>query len=562
LAALNFGLYGRLYSPLDHAYPEGEAASVAVTRFIAENPNPWGWNPTWNGGSPTQDTALPALHYGAVLVSKPGFSVAQAHRMVAVTMALLAPFALYFLLIAFGSMAWAYAVATAVGASVLSPIYRYEDSVLSFLPGRLEYLERTGEAAYLAGLTLVLVAIPLVWRAALDRCPGSLFLASAAMAVVALTDGRATGVLAIAFLMLGLTMLGIAGEFGFSFRRVLLTVGLAYLLSCFWPGSVRLPAVSAWPAFLGSVIIRLLFVGRREPLLCFAALGTWSFGYLRFWNEAEIFLLMGLFAGSWRALQHPRLLYRLFVALAALLIVLRLDVAQWPSFRPMTLEGLSRQVKQWRGDWEMRAPNESEEFRLTRWFADHPPRGRILANAPLSQRLNAWLPYAQAPWPMMVRSEGAGTATLVRRPPDVSLVRLGGEYVVDSVEGGTLPVAARVGHSVIYRLPFQSLAMSVRDGVEDTPLTLDWVDQSHIRIRGDLPVGHSLKVKVNYHSGWHSAGPAPAKADDGFIILASPAGPVHVDLEYNGTPAQHFFGYLGAAAWVMGLGCVIYRSRR
>jgi hypothetical protein len=562
LAALNFGLYGRLYSPLDHAYPAGEAASVAVTRFIAENPDPWGWNPTWNGGRPTQETALPALPYAAVLVSQLGFSVAQAHRIVAVTMALLAPFTLYFLLIAFGGMTWAYALATAVGASVLSPIHRYEDSVLIFLPGRLEYLERTGEAAYLVGLTLVLVAIPLAWRAALDRRPGSLFLASVTMALVALSDGRATGVLAIALSMLSLTMLGIAREFGFSHRRVLLAVGLAYLLSCFWQGPLLLPVISAWPVLLGAVIIRLLFVDRREPLLCFAALGTWSFSYLRYWNEAEIFLLMGLFAGSWRAFQHPRLLYRSFVALAALLMVLRFDVTQWPSFRPMTVEGLSRQVKQWRGDWQMHSPNESEEFRLTRWFAEHPPRGRILANAPLSQRLNAWVPYAQAPWPMMVRSEDAGTVSLVRHPPDASLVRFGGEYVVDSVEGGTLPLAARVGHSVIYRLPFESLAMSVRDGVEDTPLALDWLNRSHIRISGDLPAGHLLKVKVNYHPGWHSAEAALSKADDGFMLLAAPAGPVQIDLQYHGTPAQHFFGYLSAAAWVVGLGYVPYRSRR
>ena len=184
-------------------------------------------------------------------------------------------------------------------------------------------------------------------------------------------------------------------------------------------------------------------------------------------------------------------------------------------------------------------------------------------NSPLRDRLNAWVSFAQAPWPEYLRQGREGEAiTMIQQPPDAGVDTQGGEYLVAPVVEGKLPVAAKIGRWVIYRVPFQSLAMAGKG----TPLDLTWVTSRHIQVSGNLPNGQTLNVKVKFHPAWRATQDgqpvAISKADNGFMTLAVPAGQVKIELVYNGTPEQHFFGYLSAFAWVVSIGYVAFRASR
>lgn len=558
LAAISLGLYGKLYSPLDHAYPEGEAASASVTRFIAENPNPWGWNPTWAGGEPTQTKLRPAFHYAAALVAKFGNEPIYAHRIVAVTMALLAPVALYAMVIVLGGP-WLMALAASVGLTVLSPIRTHARSPLSFLPSRLSELEQFGDAPYLAGLTLVLVAVALVWRAAHRRDPGSLWLAALGMVLVALSSGEATLVLTVVLLVLELTMLGIAGEYRFSHRRVFGAVLWAIVLSGFAFTDVSDDDLTfsfrglAWKtALLMAMIVRLLFLGRRQPLLCFVSMGLCVLACFRARMPLtlEIFFVLAVFAWMWKAFEQPRHLYRLTALLPTLLLCCYFDPYQERVY-PRTLEQTKLQVREWRGDWGMKPPSESEAYKLTSWFVQNAPRGRIVVERghPLVDRLNAWVPFAQVGAPGQWAPELA------------NLHDLKAEYLVVNKSTREHPIAYQSGNSKVYRFPLQSLATSIRKEKEGPPLELEWITASHIRITGIVPKDHSLAVNVRHHPGWQSSIPI-GEAQGGLMNLAPPPGPVDLHLEFKGTRLQHLFGYLSAFTWVASLVYVAFRSRR
>ncbi|MFN7544364.1 MAG: hypothetical protein ACK5TN_16405, partial [Acidobacteriota bacterium] len=62
IAALNLYLYGPLFSPEERPYRGSIAQGYAgITRFIAEHPNPWGWNPQQYAGLPPPFTYPPQL---------------------------------------------------------------------------------------------------------------------------------------------------------------------------------------------------------------------------------------------------------------------------------------------------------------------------------------------------------------------------------------------------------------------------------------------------------------------------------------------------------------------
>lgn len=558
LAAISLGLYGRLYSPLDHAYPDGEAASAAVTRFVAENPNLWGWNPTWAGGEPTQVRLRPTFHYAAALVTKLGNEPIYAHRIVAVTLVLFSPLALYLMVISFGGSGLM-ALGSATGVIFLSPLAIHQKPLLTFLPTQLMYLEHLGIGPDLAGITLIWIAMALLWRAAHDRRPLSLFLAAISIALVALSSGIATSFLTIVLVLLELAMLGIAGEYRFSHRRVFAAIIWALSLSIFAFADVKAyyglaPSFYglAWEfALAGALSIRLLFLGRRQPFLCLVTMGVWVFFAFQMWLMLEVFLILAIFAWMWKAFEQPQKLYRLAAVFPALLLFWHYEPIQ-QRFYPVTVERLKAQFREWRGDWGMRRPSESEDFRISRWFVENPPRGRIYIDRfhSLVSRMNAWVPYAQAGQPGQLN------------PTVLHGRRNGNEYLVASKPlDQQLPVAFKSGKSVVYRLPFQSLAMSAKNKNEGRPLELTWISNNHVRIAGTLPREHSIDVEIYHHPGWSSSVPV-GEDENGLIRLTPPAGPVDLHLEFKGTQSQHILGYLSAFAWVASLGYVAFRSRR
>jgi hypothetical protein len=587
LAALSFGLYGRLYSPLDHAHPEGEAASAAVTRFISENPDPWGWNPTWHGGQPTQLTALPAFHYAAAFIAWLGNEPLYAHRIVAATMALLAPCAFYFMLVTF-DMRWQFALAAGLSVAVLSPFDLFFAPPLIFLPSRLAFLEWTGRGPFVAGLTLIPVALALLWRAGHNRRPISLFLAAVSLALVALTDADATLFLILAVGALELTMLGVAGEYRFSHRRVLTACLWAYLLCCFWLTRSGMPALMNWslpfslaPLILGAIAIRLGFLGRRDPLLAFSVLLVWAIGYVSIlnvsehsWTLLEAICVISVWAWAGKGLSHQRLIYQGAGALLILaLLFLRFDAPRrlaalsFPSnahssaFGELlglfpqrtsifTFQRLKQQADGWRGDWGMRAPSASDEFKVTRWFVENPPRGRIFIepSLPLAYRLNAWVRFPQAGAP------GERSRDQQQHGVEYAVQRLTAE--------DKSPVVFKADTYAVTRRPFQSLAMSIKGDREGPPLELTWRTASELQITGSLPKDHLIRVSVPHHPGWRSAQVSVSPDAHGLISLAPPAGPIDIALEFTGTREQHNYGYVCAFAWLGSIGYVLYRSLR
>ncbi len=568
LAALNLGLYGRLYSPLDHAFPEGEAASAAVTRFVGENPHPWGWNPEKDGGQPTQTVALPAFHYAAALLTKLGNEPLYAHRILAVTLALLAPLVLYWMLLSFG-LSWGAATGMAFGIALLSPFQRHDGSPLSFLPARLHYLEQSGDAPFVAGLTFLLVALPLLWRAGLRRDAASLFVAAVSIAVVLLTSGAASLVLGATILMLEVAMLGIAGEYRFSHRRIFAAMLWGYLLSCFWLGDRGFTSGFDLPwlkLLLGAIIIRLLFLGRRQPFLCFTVLSLWALSYLTYRLSIpaleialELFVLLAFLTIAVKCFEQRSWLFRALTLVPLIcLLILRADIrphaprlplGSVPVVEPtasriylLSAARLKAQVQEWRGTWGMRPPSESEAFKATRWLVEHPPKGRVQILHPnLSPRLNAWVPFAQT---QTVRDNDAEYR--IWRPfPDRHL-----------------PALARIGGLAVDRLPFTSLAGTTGG----SPLEFEWLRSSRIRVTGKLAKPESLLVKVNHHPGWQAqlnGQTVPVgRSDLGFMTFTPPAGPIDLQLEFNGTGEQHFWGYLSAFTWLASLGYVAFRSWR
>ena len=511
LAALSFFLYAPFFSPLDLPYRESiEPGYAGMARFIQAHPNPWGWYPIQYGGLPTQFMYLPALPYSAALLSTlTGIEPEYAHRLLTATLALLAPVALYAFFAFFTRARW-WAFAVALAYLFLSPSYGLieqidKDRGLVYLPWRLQVMAKYGEGPHNVGLALLLPTLLAIWHAATSRTRTSLVLAAFAMAAVTLVNWICALSLALAVLVLLLSILGLAREHHFSFRRVFLAAALAYGLACFWliPSLIRTTLFN-WPhdafgykvdsrswlwfaAWIGGILlIRLLFAGRRQFFLCFVTAAFYCFGFLaiayysfqhdtlpesrRYTLEFELFLFLAAGAWLWLGLKSSNGVHR-FCALLPLAVMLAQGAPQ-----------AIRVVTQPRADWKLEAKESTVEYQIAKWLADQKPQGRIFASGGLRFRLNSWflLPQAGGTFETGLRHREPldhiykVRTNLGSKPGEelkdavAALEKLGVEYLV--VHGtksdeyyrdfknpdlySALPVAARFGEDVIYRLPF------------------------------------------------------------------------------------------------------------
>lgn len=361
----------------------------------------------------------------------------------------------------------------------------------------------------------------------------------------------------------------------------------------------------------GVALIRLLFVWiPKQRYLCFLMLCFFSFAYVvcchywfdqgpipesrRYALEAEMFLFLLLAELLRQAMRGPILLRGVALGVAA-----------------FALSQGASQVKGYlaRG-WSFLKPfprEQSVEYQTASFIASRNPRGRIFVTGGTRFRWNSWfdLPQVGGTFESGLRNRasihlryaitsGLGSSPESRGPNTIRLLRaLGVEYVgvhgQDSREHyrdlkhpgkfeGLLE-KLRDGADRVYRLPFAGYANLVHPeelpprlpvGEEtglaegyvaamDDParplLRSTWLDNSRIEIRGAIPDGMLITVRVAYDEGWQAwqDGRPLAVAEDTleFLLLKPvPSRDSRILLAYAPTAEAKGFAALSAAAWL------------
>jgi hypothetical protein len=520
---LNVFCNAPLFLPGEGPYRDSiEGGYASMARFIAEHPNPFGWNPMQYFGLPTQMWYLPGVPYTAALCIKllPFLKPEHVHRLVVVTMTCLVPatvylFALYFM------RSWRYALAVACVYTFVSPAYGYYphidlDRGIAQVPWRIQVLLKYGEGPHNAGLALLPLALIAAWRAGTRRRFSDVFLTALLFAAIALTNWIAAMALAWCTLMMLLTAAGSARETGFLARRLLGAALLAYLFACFWltPDYIGTVAFN-WPQdafgfrlqtsriwllvvlFIVPLIIRGVFYKvPRATYPCYLVLCAFGFTFVsychylynlgpipesrRYALEAEIFVLLLAFELLRRIMATPYPV-RIVVASVAVIIgsmgvnqVWRYPVEAWIMLRPDRRE-------------------RSIEYKVAQTLASFQPRGRVLVTGGTRFRLNSWflLPQVGGTFESGLRNRTApdllySLRTGIGVPPGkrieyaVRQIRLSGiEYIAvhgqrsrehwKDYAAGQLPFSQlfeqvwREEDDTIYRVPFPGYSHLIRD---------------------------------------------------------------------------------------------------
>jgi hypothetical protein len=423
ILAVNLWLNGPLFMQGDLPFRgsiEGGYASTA--RFIAEHPNPWGWDPLQYSGIPTRFLYVPALPYLTALLVRvlPHVSVAYLYRAAVSLATCLGPvtmflFALYFT----RSRRWSFAAALVY--SLLSPSYGLfpaveKDRGIVQLPWRVQVLAKYGEGPHNTALMLMPLVLLAVWVAATRRGYPHILAAAVLLALTPLVNWVGAFALAIACVIL---LLAGAGERGFRIAPVALAGGLGYLLACFWltPEFIR-TIVFNWPAdsfayqfgtpqkwlaaglIAGLLLLRLLFRLARAPFyLCFVTLAAFAFGWVatffylggydtipesrRYAIEFELFLALAVGEATRLAARHSNSTVRM-CAIGTTAVLL---LAGTPQLWAYVNQGWSQ--------WKPAPREQSVEYRLANWMDEHPPEGRIFASGGLRFRMNSWFDLPQ-----------------------------------------------------------------------------------------------------------------------------------------------------------------------
>jgi hypothetical protein len=413
LFVLNLALYGPLFSAQERPYRGSIASGYAgITRFVAEHPNPWGWNPQQYAGQPTQFTYPPLVPYvSAALHWMSGIEPFWAYRLTIAFFACIGPVTLalgfYWF---FARRRWA--ILLGLAYTLLSPAYGLFERIdtdrgLYYLPWRLLVLMKYGEGPHIVGLSLLpLILAAVVWGAR-RKDFASLFLMAVALATAPLLNWLCAFALTISLLVLWLSDTGLI-------RRSLLAGLLGYGLACFWltPEYVFTTLFnwpkdsygyqveqSHWPLYLGLLALlaaaklglkRLEVPWNLQALTLLALTFFWIVGgfYLagrdtipesrRYSLELELFLMSAL-AGwmSW-AVRSKEGVDKFCVALCLV------------AFTAGGAGQLSQSVKRRWSDWGFQDREQLLEFQLAKWLESQKPQGRVFATGGLRFRLNAW----------------------------------------------------------------------------------------------------------------------------------------------------------------------------
>ena len=408
----------------------------------------------------------------------------------------------------------------AVAYSLMSPSYALfpaveKDRGIVQLPWRVQVLAKYGEGPHNTGLTLLPLALLALWKAGTKREYRYLFAAAVLLAAIPLANWVAAFALAISCSLL---LLAAIGETDFRAWRAMVAAVLAYLLASFWltPSFIK-TIVFNWPVdsfdyHLHQEQKMLLAGGRRRR--------RWLIRLLfRLWHGSFYFCLvtMGAFVFGWVATafyvygldtipesRRYAIEFELFTALAVL-EALRLAMRSANSTvrlcaigtgGVMLLVGAPQLWAYTTQGWQAWRPAPAEntvEYRLGEWMAQHPPEGRVFASGGMRFRLNSWFDLQQVgggfetglqnrvPYDLAYRIRAASNLWPGHEAEDtlLELKALGAEYLVvhgpksreyyrdfirpDRV-ASALPVAFHTEDDTIYRLPSRPLAHLLKAG--------------------------------------------------------------------------------------------------
>ena len=647
--ALNAVLNVPLFRPGAMPYRDSiELGYAAMARFFYLHPNPWGWNPLQYCGLPSQFIYLPGLQYiAATLAHLLPIEPTYLYRLLAATLACLGPSTAFLFILYFTRQRW-WALATALGYTLFSPLYSMvatidRDRGNIQLPWRWLVLVKYGEGPHNAGLTLLPLALIALWETCTNPKYWRLLLAAVLSAVIALTNWIAALALTFCALTMALTVIKMPG---FRLERMALAGLLAYGLACFWltPTFIRTIAFN-WPAdafdyhlqseqqillwglVAGLIVVRLAFkwLFPDQLFTCFVALNTFGFGWVVLWFyqrgvntlpesrryalEFELFFLILIFEYFRLLLRRPRPV-AIFCAVIPFFFLMQ---AAWPDAGRYLTQGFERRNP---------VPRERTiEYKLAAKLASLKPQGRVYASGGLRFRLNAWFEIPQVGggfesglrnrMPIVLAYQvrtglnsqpGQETADAI-----LALRTLGVEYVV--VHGtksrehyrdftnpmkfeGALELVHREEDDSIYRLPFHSLAHSVRwedrlrwpresklpvlapyvAAMDAFPkLTSVWRG-SEFHISGAIKSDSLVAVLMSHDGGWRAKQGGQEieilKDDLGFMMLrAKPARSAEIVMSYRGNAEAYLMAALsllvwcGAIAWLRWPGFRGVRSR-
>ena len=635
---LNVCLNAPLFQPGELPFRGSiEGGYVSIVRFIAAHPNPWGWDPFQYCGLPTRFLYVPALPYLTAFLGRlwPHVPLAFLYRVIVSGMTCLGPVTLFFFALYFtGSRRWS--LAAALVYSCLSPSYGLfpaveQDRGIVQLPWRVQVLAKYGEGPHNTALALMPLVLLALWWAARRRGYRPILVAALLLAATPLVNWVGAFALAIACALLLVASLG---EPGFRAWRVFAAAGLAYLLACFWltPSFIK-TIVFNWPTdsfayqfgpaqrwlvaglAFSVLLIRLLFGWLGGSFyLRFVTLAAFTFGFIstvfyiygldtipesrRYAIEFELFLALGVVEAIRLAMRHPNQTVRLCAVGTAAAMLL----AGTPQLWAYTTQGWSR--------WAPAPHEESIEYRLARWMAQHPPQGRVFATGGMRFRMNSWFDIPQVgggfdtglqnrvPWDLAYNMRTAKDSRPGRETQDalLELKAMGTEYVVlhgpksreyyrDFVRpervAASLPAVYREEDDTIYALPARTLANWLNPGElpgKDAPtrpwvlepyiaaledparpaLQTRWLGTDTLVIGGAAPPGRLVAVRVNADPGWQAfqdGRAIPIEIDNlGFMVLRpAAAAATHIELRYRATAEPRLMAALSALSWLTAL---------
>jgi hypothetical protein len=420
LLLLNVLLSWRIFLPGVTPYRGSiESGYAYMAKWVAQQPNPWGWNPFQYCGLPTHFMYLPALPYWSALWIRllPDVDANQVHRVTCAAALCLGVVSAYLFVRYFGASRWV-AFCAGLAVTLASPLYRLiepisNDRGLMHIPWRIQVLIKYGEGPHTVGLALLPLALIAVHRCAVRPSFGSLWLAAAGLAIVVLTNWVAGLALALLVILLLATY---SSAPGFSVKRVLGAGVLGYLLAAFWlTPSFVLRMVSNWPQDAFGYQLQaqerqalLLWVGglvglwllcrwrfREQRYLSLLLLATYCFGFLvtcfyayglnalpesrRYALEYELFLLL-------LVVESIRLLWTRYPWIArACLLAFLLQAT------PLVSRLFQHRFEPW-----LPVPREqTSEFRVAAALAEREPSGRLLLSGGSRFRFNSWFLYPQ-----------------------------------------------------------------------------------------------------------------------------------------------------------------------
>ncbi len=611
---LNVWLNAPLFMAGDLPFPGSiERGYVGMARFVAEHPNPWGWNPFPYCGLPTGFMYVPGLPYLTALWIHllPHVTPDAIYRTIVSLATCLGPVTLFLFALYFTrSRRWAFAAALAY--TFISPSYALfpaveKDRGVAQLPWRIQVLAKYGEGPHNTALMLIPLALLAIFRAAKGRSYRKIFAAAVVLAAIPLCNWVGAFALAISSVIL---LIASWGDPDFQHWRAFAAAGLAYLLACFWltPSFVRTIAFN-WPVdsfayhlkqeqvwllagmIAGALAIRAAFhLFRGSIYFCTVTMAAFVFGFI-----ATAFYVYGI--DTIPESRRYAIEFELFTALA-IAEAIRLAMRSKNSTTRLCAMGTgavyllvgspqlySYAVQGW--SWRPSPPENTLEYQLGVWMAQHPPEGRVFASGGMRFRLNSWFDLQQV-------GGGFETGLQNRVPYDLSydiraghdsaraimeLKALDAQYLVihgpksreyyrdfqrpDRVSG--LPAVYHIEDDTIYALPPRPLAHWVtqdelRDlsryvaAIEDPSrpvLQTKWLDVGVLDITAPVvTAGQVVSVQVNADPGWRAYSDGrdtPITTDSLGFITVQPAA--HIQLRYRGTLEQRIMAIICLLVW-------------